>query len=98
MNLMGTIQTTSIWGIKYIVVIVDDLSRYILILFLREKFKAFNKFKIMCIKQKNEKFESIGIIIKIRRNYGKELENSKLNAFFDKMDIQHEFLTPKTLQ
>jgi len=41
MDLMGPTQTSSLGGKKYILVIIDDYSRYTWVLLLREKYDAF---------------------------------------------------------
>jgi transposase InsO family protein len=42
MDLMGPTRTTSLGGRKYILVVVDDFSRYTWATFLREKSDAFD--------------------------------------------------------
>ena len=57
-------------GVKrYIMVVVDDFSRYSWMEFLREKSEACKKMKRLCKKLQNEK----GVpIVKIRSDHGKE--------------------------
>lgn len=47
------------------------------------------------IKLQNKKLESIGTIIKIISDHGKEFKNLEFNSFCDDMGIQHDFSTPK---
>ena len=73
-HLMGPTRMESLGGKQYIMVIVDDFSRYTRVEFLREKSEACEKMKTLCKKLQNEK----GVpIVKIRRNNGKEFENAK---------------------
>ncbi|RVW69235.1 Retrovirus-related Pol polyprotein from transposon TNT 1-94 [Vitis vinifera] len=50
MDLMGPIRTESLGGKKYILVMVDDYSRYAWVAFLRDKSEAFINFKDIGIK------------------------------------------------
>ena len=73
-DLMRPIRTESLGGKRYIMVIVDDFSRYTLVEFFREKSEACEKLKILCKRLQNEK----GVpILKIRSDHGKEFENAR---------------------
>lgn len=76
MNLMEPIGIASIGGINYLIVEVDDFSRYTWVVFICEKLEVFANFKLSCIKLQNLKSESIGSIIGIRSDHAKEFENS----------------------
>ena len=54
-DLMGPTKTESIGGKSYIVVVVNDFSRYSWVEFLREKLKACKKMEKLCKKLQNEK-------------------------------------------
>lgn len=60
----------------YIFVCVDDFSHFWLVAFLREKSKAFESFKTMCIRLKKEKDESINKILMLRSDHGREFKNA----------------------
>ena len=47
-DLMGPTRTESLGGKRYIMVIVDDFSRYTWVEFVREKSKACEKMEILC--------------------------------------------------
>ena len=49
-DLIGLIRTESLGGKRYIMVIVDDFSRYTWVEFLREKLEACEKLEILCKK------------------------------------------------
>ena len=55
-DLMGPTRTESLGGKRYIMVIVDDFSRYTWVEFLIEKSEACEKLKILCKKLQNEKW------------------------------------------
>ncbi|RVW32374.1 Retrovirus-related Pol polyprotein from transposon TNT 1-94 [Vitis vinifera] len=55
MDLMGPMRTESLGGKKYILVMVDDYSRYAWVAFLRDKSETFINFKDIGLKIQNEK-------------------------------------------
>ena len=92
-NLMGPSRTESFGGKRYIMVVVDDFSKYSWVEFLRENSKECEKMEKLCKRLQNEK----GVpIIKIRSDHGKEFENAKFEAFCKEDGIKKEFSTPKT--
>ena len=94
-DLMGPTRMESMGGKRYIMVVVDDFSRYFWVEFLREKLEACDKMERLCKKLQNEK----GVpIAKIRSDHGKEFENVKFEAFCNELGIKKEFSTPKTPQ
>ena len=94
-DLIGPIRTESLGGKRYIMVIVDDFSRYTWVEFLKEKLEACEKLEILCKRLQNEKGPPI---VKIRSDHGKEFENARFESFCEKNGIKKEFSTPKTLQ
>ncbi|CAJ2665853.1 unnamed protein product [Trifolium pratense] len=95
MDLMGPIQVESLGGKKYVLVIVDDFSRYTWVNFIREKSETFEEFKNLCVQLQKEK--DCGIV-RIRSDHGKEFENSKFADFCAAEGIIHEFSSPITPQ
>ena len=92
-DLMGPTRTESLGGKGYIMVIVDDFSRYTWVEFLREKSEACEKLEILCKRPQNEK----GVpIVKMRSDHGKEFENARFESFCEKNGIKKEFSAPKT--
>ena len=80
-------------GKRYIMVVVDDFSKYSWVEFLSEKSEACDKMEMLCKKIQNEK----GVpIVKIRSDLGKEFENAKFETFCNEHGIKKEFLVPKT--
>ena len=94
-DLMGPTRTESLGGKRYIMVIVDDFSRYTWVEFLREKSEAYEKMEVLCKRLQNEKGVSI---VKIRSDHGKKFENARFDSFCEKNEIKKEFSTPKTPQ
>ena len=92
---MGPTRTKSVGRKRYIIVIVDDFSRYTWVEFLREKSEACETLEILCKKLQNEKG---ALIVKIRSDHGKEFENAGFESFCVKNGIKREFLAPKTPQ
>ncbi|CAJ2661762.1 unnamed protein product [Trifolium pratense] len=95
MDLMGPIQVESLGGKKYVLVVVDDFSRYTWVNFIREKSETFEEFKNLCLQLQKEK--DCGIV-RIRSDHGKEFENSKFVDFCAAEGINHEFSSPITPQ
>ena len=92
---MGPMRTESMGGKRYIMVVVDDFSRYSWVEFLREKSEACDKMERLCKRLQNEK----GVpIVKIKSDHGKEFENAKFEAFCNEHGIKNEFLALKTPQ
>ena len=92
---MGPKRTESLEGKRYIMVIVDDFSRYTWVEFLREKSEACEKLKILCKRLQKEK----GVpIVKIRSDHSKEFKNARFESFCEKNGIKREFSASKTPQ
>jgi transposase InsO family protein len=95
MDLIGPIRTASLGGRKYILVIVDDCSRYTWLLLLQEKSYTFDQaqqlFKKILIEQNCP-------IMRIHSDHGREFENLSFEEFCKSYGIQHEFSSPITPQ
>jgi hypothetical protein len=95
MDLMGPTRTASLGGRKYILVVVDDFSRYTWVIPLQKKSDAFDAaqhlFKKIQIEQNCQ-------IIRIRSDHGREFENTKFEEFCLSYGIKWEFSSPITLQ
>ena len=94
-DLMGPMRIESMDGKRYIMVVVDDFSRYSWVEFLREKSEACDKMERLCKRLQNEKGVAI---VKIRSDHGKEFENAKFEVFCNEHGIKKEFSDPKTPQ
>ncbi|KAK2437932.1 putative mitochondrial protein [Trifolium repens] len=95
MDLMGPMQVESLGGKRYVLVVVDDFSRYTWVNFIREKSDAFDVFKELCIQIQREKGSNV---VRIRSDHGREFENSKFDDFCAVEGIKHEYSSPITPQ
>ncbi|GJZ97122.1 retrovirus-related pol polyprotein from transposon TNT 1-94 [Tanacetum coccineum] len=87
MDLCGPMRVASINGKKYILVIVDDYSRYTWVYFLRTKDEAPDMIiNIINQVQRNLKAQ----ILKIRTDNGIEFKNEKLWSFYAKLGIVYK--------
>jgi hypothetical protein len=95
MDLMGPTKTTSLGGKRYIMVIMNDFSRYIWAIPIRKKSNAFDAaqhlFKKIQVEQNCQ-------IMRIRSDHGREFENSKFEEFCLSYGIKQEFSSPITPQ
>ncbi|GJS35487.1 putative ribonuclease H-like domain-containing protein [Tanacetum coccineum] len=95
MDLCGPMRVASINGKKYILVIVDDYSRYTWTLFLRSKDETpevLKDFSRSTMIQRNLQAP----VISVRTDRGTEFLNKTLNAFFKEEGIEHQTSTPRT--
>ena len=99
MDFMRPMQVESIGSKRYVLVCVNDFSRFTWVDFIKEKANTFSVFKKVCKKlKKNEKDINIKKIIRIRSDHGKEFKNAIFVDYCDKHDIAHEFSNPMTYQ
>ncbi|GKF75475.1 retrovirus-related pol polyprotein from transposon TNT 1-94 [Tanacetum coccineum] len=89
MDLCGPLRVASINGKKYILMIVDDYSRFTWVYFLRTKDEAPD----MIIDFVNQVQRNLKVsILTIRTDNGTEFKNEKLRSFYTKLDIVHKTL------
>ena len=72
---MGPTRTESLRGKKYIMVVVDNFTRFTWAILLTSKSEAPQKIEILCKRLQNEKGESVN---RLRSDQGREFENSQL--------------------
>ncbi|GKE04543.1 retrovirus-related pol polyprotein from transposon TNT 1-94 [Tanacetum coccineum] len=93
MDLCGPMRVASINGKKYILVIVDDYSRYTWVYFLRTKDEAPDMIiDFVTQVQRNLKAS----ILTIRTDNGTEFKNEKLRTFYAKLGIVHKTSIART--
>ncbi|GJU46004.1 retrovirus-related pol polyprotein from transposon TNT 1-94 [Tanacetum coccineum] len=95
MDLCRPMRVASINGKKYILVIVDDYSRYTWVYFLLIKDEALDMI-IDFINQVQRNLKAQ--ILTIRTDNGTEFKNEKLRAFYAKLGIVHKTLIARTPQ
>ncbi|GKF97673.1 retrovirus-related pol polyprotein from transposon TNT 1-94, partial [Tanacetum coccineum] len=87
MDLCGPMRIASINGKRYVLVIVDDYSRYTWVHFLRSKDEAPEVIKTF-LKRITVLIQSPVIIIRI--DNGTEFKNQILKEYFDSVGISHQ--------
>nr|GEZ20406.1 retrovirus-related Pol polyprotein from transposon TNT 1-94 [Tanacetum cinerariifolium] len=95
MDLCGPMGIASINGKRYILVIVDDYSRYTWVQFLRSKDEAPEVIKTF-LKRITVLLQSPVIII--RTENGTEFKNQVLKEYFDSVGISHQVSSVRTPQ
>nr|GFB00673.1 hypothetical protein [Tanacetum cinerariifolium] len=95
MDLCGPMRIASINGKRYILVIVDDYSRYTWVHFLRSKDEA-PEVIIKFLKRITVLLQSSVIII--RTDNGTEFKNQVLKVYFDSVSISHQMSSVRTPQ
>nr|GFA08125.1 retrovirus-related Pol polyprotein from transposon TNT 1-94 [Tanacetum cinerariifolium] len=95
MDLCGPMRIASINGKQYILVIVDDYSRYTWVHFLRSKDEA-PAVIIMFLKRITVLLQSPVIII--RTDNGTEFKNQVFKVYFDSVGISHQMSSVRTPQ
>nr|GEZ45942.1 hypothetical protein [Tanacetum cinerariifolium] len=93
MDLCGPMRVPSINGKKYILVIVDDYSRYTWTLFLHSKDETPEVLKdFLTMIQRNLQ----DLVITVHTDRGTKFLNKTLNAFFKEEGIEHQTSTART--
>nr|GEX73426.1 retrovirus-related Pol polyprotein from transposon TNT 1-94 [Tanacetum cinerariifolium] len=94
-DLCGPMRIASINGKRYVLVIVDDYSRYTWVYFLRSKDEAPEVIKTF-LKRITVLLQSHVIIIRI--DNGTEFKNQALKEYFDSVGISHQMSSVRTPQ
>ena len=92
-DLIGPARVQSLGGKKYILVVVDDFIRYTWVVLLKDKAEAPEKMIHLCKKLQVEKDT---VIARIRSDYEREFENTKLTTFCNDQGTHQKFSSPKT--
>ncbi|GJR47493.1 retrovirus-related pol polyprotein from transposon TNT 1-94 [Tanacetum coccineum] len=95
MDLCGPMRVASINGKRYILVIVDDYSRFTWVRFLRTKDEAPEAI-IKCIK--NIQVHLNAIVRNVQTNNGTEFVNQTLCEFYENVGIPHQTSVSRTPQ
>jgi len=80
-DLFGPVNTASLYGSKYGLVIVDDYNRWTWVKFLRSKDNAYDVFSNFCTQIQSKKEMKI---LKLRSDHGGEFENESFEGFCEK--------------
>jgi transposase InsO family protein len=76
-------------GKWYVLVVVDDYSRYAWVFFLEEKGETFGFVRDLILKLRNERH--IDAIRAIRRDNGSEFRNSRFETFCHDLGLEYQF-------
>ncbi|GJV16392.1 retrovirus-related pol polyprotein from transposon TNT 1-94 [Tanacetum coccineum] len=95
MDLCGPMRVASINGKRYILVIVDDYSRFTWVRFLRTKDEA-PKVILKCIK--NIQVRLNATVRNVRTDNGTEFVNQTLREFYENVGISHQTSVSRTPQ
>ncbi|GKE58955.1 retrovirus-related pol polyprotein from transposon TNT 1-94, partial [Tanacetum coccineum] len=95
MDLCGPIRIASINGKRYVLVIVDDYSRYTWLVFLRSKDEALEEIKTF-LKRITVLLQAHVIIV--RTENGTEFKNQVLQKYFKSVGISHQASSVRTPQ
>ena len=93
LDLMGPTRIESLGGKRYIMVVVDDVTRYTWVILLRSKSDAPEHIETLCTRLQNEKSLKID---RIRNVHGREFENSYMESFCIRSGISQELSAPIT--
>jgi transposase InsO family protein len=93
-HLVGPARVQSAGGKWYILVVVDDYSRYAWVFFLEEKGETFCFVQDLVLRLKNKRH---GYAIRaIHSDNGSEFRNSCFETFCHDLGLEHQFLSPYT--
>ncbi|GJR28715.1 retrovirus-related pol polyprotein from transposon TNT 1-94 [Tanacetum coccineum] len=95
MDLCGLMRVQTINGKKYILVIVDDYSRFTWVKFLRSKYET-QEVVIKFLKQIQVSLNKT--VRNIRTNNGTEFVNKDLTDYYERVSIFHQKTVPRTPQ
>ena len=87
-DLIGPARVQSLGGKKYILVVVDDFTKYTWVVLLRDKAETPEKMIHLCKKFQVKKGT---IITRIRSDHRREFENTKLATFCNDQGMHQEF-------
>jgi transposase InsO family protein len=89
MDLVGPARVRSAGGKWYVLVVVDDYSRYAWVFFLEEKGETFGFVRDLVLRLRNERHEDV--IQAIRSDNGLKFRNSRFETFCHDLGLEHQF-------
>ena len=95
MDLCGPMRTRSLNHSRYVLVIVDDFSRFTWTEFLKSKEDTFEHFVAL---MKRTQWKQGQQLVSIRSDHGTEFENAQFLEFCTEQGISHNFSAPRTPQ
>jgi len=95
MDTVGPARVQSVGGKWYVLVIVDDFSRYSWVFFMATKDEAFQHFRGLFLRLD---LEFPGSLKRIRSDNGGEFKNASFEQFCNERGLEHEFSSPRVPQ
>jgi transposase InsO family protein len=92
MDLVGPAHVCSAGGKCYVLMIVDDYSRYAWVIFLADKGETFGFVRDLILRLKNKRHGDA--IRAIRSDNGSEFKNSHFETFCHDLGLEHQFSSP----
>jgi transposase InsO family protein len=94
MDLVGPSRVRSVGGKWYVLVVVDDYSRYAWVFFLEEKGETFGFVRDLVLRLRNERHGDA--IRAIRSDNDSQFRNSRFETFCHDLGLEHQFSSPYT--
>jgi hypothetical protein len=95
MDIVGPSRVRSMGGKWYVLIIIDDYSRYSWVFFLESKDKVFEHFRLLALKLNNEHPNCLKAI---RSDNGTEFRNASFDGFCLEHGIEQQFSAPRVPQ
>jgi transposase InsO family protein len=95
MDTVGPSQVRYMGGKWYILVVVDDYSRYYWVFFLESKDHVFEHFRLLALRLNNEHPNCLKAT---RNDNGNEFRNASFDEFYLEHGIDQQFSTPRVPQ
>ncbi|WVZ53867.1 hypothetical protein U9M48_004755 [Paspalum notatum var. saurae] len=92
-NTVGPARVASVSGKWYVLVVVDDFSRFSWIFFMESKDEAFGFVRDLVLRLRNESHKAMRAI---RSDNGGEFRNSRFENFCRDLGLEHQFSSPYT--
>jgi transposase InsO family protein len=92
MDLVGPARVCSASGKWYVLLIVDDYSRYAWVFFLANKGERFGFVRDLILRLKNER--NGDVVRAIHRDNGSEFKTSRFETFSHDLGLEHQFSSP----
>jgi transposase InsO family protein len=92
MDLVGPARVCSVGGKWYVLVIVDEYSRYAWVFFLADKGETFGFVWDLILRLKNDK--NGDAILAIHSDNSSEFKNSHFKTFCHDLGLEHQFSSP----
>ncbi|WVZ58847.1 hypothetical protein U9M48_009073, partial [Paspalum notatum var. saurae] len=93
MDTVGPARVASVSGKWYVLVVVDDFSRFSWVFFMEFKDEAFGFVRDLVLRLRNESHKAMRAI---RSDNGGEFKNSRFKSFCLDQGLEHQFSSPYT--